>query len=233
MNRKQLRSQVVFSLLLAGLLISTVLAGQQPAAQPFRIGATGIKLTDQEVADLIKVLPAGAAPWLIDGDGPGAFGEGPTQRFQVYMTPISATPEVRHGVAMEVSRPIGAPSAWSIVKKPDGETYSFDYAQVAITGRPFDQVQEEYDENRPFILTGGGDDVDLVSFIKFVRSRYTGPIRSVVTRVPDALSDIEFLRLAPGEVRVGLRQNRTSGIQLDLRKLGPSWEVSRKMSVNE
>jgi len=239
MNQSQLRSPAALSLLLAGVLVSSVLGGQrgtitdtQPDTKPIRIGADGKRLTNQEVADLLAVLPRGEVPWLINGSGPGAFGVGPVQSYQVYMAPISAAPDVRHGVAFEVARPTGMPSGWYIRKNPGGQPESFHYAQIAIAGRSFDQVQDENDANQPFRLTGVGDDADLVSLITFVRSRYSGPVIGVLVG-PLEFPPIEFLRVAAGEVRVTLRQTRTEGTFLSLRRLGRGWEVLSQGTVSE
>jgi len=229
-KQSQVQSSVVLSLLIAGLLAATMLAGQrgttavsQTAANPVRIGIDGSRLTDGEVAELIKVLPDGVAPWLIEGNGPGAFPSS-MQTFRVYMPPVSETPELRHGVSLEVRRPIGSPSAWSLWKNSDGQPTRVHYAQVAIDGRPFSQVVHENDANRPFILTGGDDDVELVSLVRYVRALYTPlPISGVIMRLPEELRDTNFLKT--GEVQVTIRETTTSGKFFVLRRLGQIWEV--------
>jgi hypothetical protein len=201
-----------------------------PAVQPVRIGVDGKQLTDQDVADLVKVLPGGT-PWLIEGNGPGAFATS-EQRFRIYMPPISENAEVRHGVFFDVRRPVGATSSWSLVRNADGQPMKINYAQVAIAGRPYAQVVHEYDVNRPFILTGGDDDAALVSLVRYVRSLYGSvPISGIIMRVPDDLRT--FVRLNADEVQVTLSETRTSGKLLRLRKTAQSWEVTAQGVVSE
>ena len=221
-KRRNIPASVAVSLLV-GLLASTTLAGQR--ATPIRIGGAGKKLTDQDVAELVKVLPAGQVPWLIKGEGPGPF-DSRTERFQVYLQPTSATTAVRHGIAIYVTRPTGAPSGWAIQRNREGQTESFNYAQVADGRRPFDEIRDENDPNCPFILVTASDDVELFSLATFVRSQYPGAISSVKMRPPDFLLQIGALK--PGEVEVTLRQTSTSDILIDLRKTGQSWEVIRQ-----
>jgi len=221
-NRIFLQSAVAVSLLV-GLLASTTLAGQ--AETPIRIGAIGKQVTDQEVTALMKVLPPGAAPWLIIGDGPGPF-DGGTQRLEVYLPPISATTAVRHGIAIRATRLIGAPMAWTILKSSEGPTESFNYAQVADGSRPFDQIRDENDPNCPFILITASNDAELVSLVSFVRTQYGAAISSVTMRPTDLQLELGWLK--PGEVRVTIRRDSTSAVDLALRKVGPSWEVIRQ-----
>jgi hypothetical protein len=231
-KRPQRHSFFTLSLLLA-VLASTVAAGQrgtvaeaQPVTRTIGIGADGNRLTSKDIADLTRVLPEERSPWLIVGEGPGVFGPDPVQRFEVYMPPIAATPDVRHGLAFEIFRPNGTPSGgWTLSRRPGGQPEYFQYAQVAIDGRLFDQIMNEGDTNRPFRLIGPIDDADLVSLVRFVRTHAAGPVTRIMTKLPDDLSYIEPLRLAPGEVRVTLRTTRTGGVVLLLRKVGQSWEI--------
>src|SRR5262245_32228562 len=116
------------------MLASTALAGQTatPGSKTIGIGLDGKRLTDKEFADMTRVLPMGETPWLVNGAGPGAFGPGPLQYFRAYMPPISATQDVRRGVAFEVVRPSGRSEGWSIRTNDKGEPQSYQYAQVAM-----------------------------------------------------------------------------------------------------
>jgi len=222
MKRPQRPSLTTLFMLLV-VLASVVLAGQRGTVG---IGADGNRLTSTDIADLTKVLPDEKAPWLVVGEGPGAFGPSSVQRFQVYMSPIAATPDVRRGLAFEIGRPTGTVSqGWTLTRDPAGQPVSFQYAQLAIDGRPFDQIANEGDSNLPFRLDGPIDDAELVGLVRFVRTQAAGPIKGIMTKLPDGLSSIGPLRLAPGEVRVVLRTTRTEGVVLLLRKVEQRWEI--------
>ena len=205
---------------------SVAQAGQRGAAAPpqatapkvTRVGDVGAKLTDQEVADLEKVLPTGQIPWLLSADGPGPFYNG-TQYVRAYLPPTSTLPELRRGSMITVTRRITPPQAgWTI-------SFTDNYAQVAIGGRDFDQIQNEFDINLPFRVMGSASDTDLVSLVKFVRSGgHSGlPISNVLWQ-PDETS-LRFFRMQPGDVEVGLRLTSTSGTYLVIRKQGQTWVV--------
>ena len=231
-KRPQCQSLIIVSLLLA-VLASTLLAGQrgavaeaQPVTKTIGIGVDGNRLTGKDITDLTKVLPEEKAPWLVVGEGPGAFGPGSVQSYRAYMQPIAATPDVRHGLAFEIARPTGVVSqGWTLTTDPGRQPVSFQYAQVAIDGRPFDQIVNEGDSNLPFRLDGPIDDAELVSLVRFVRTQAPGPIKGIMTKPPDGLSNNGPLRLAPGEVRVVLRTTLTEGVLLLLGKVEQRWEI--------
>jgi hypothetical protein len=62
------------------------------------------------------------------------------------------------------------------------------YAQVAVAGRSFDQIQGDQDVNRPFNVVGAIVDNELLSIVNFVRSSNPGPLRGVRRDGPDAVA---------------------------------------------
>ena len=73
------------------------------------------------------------------------------EHVEAYLAPTTTTPELRRGtvVSGQLTR---------------------SYAQVAIPGRSFDQIDDEQDINRPFQVIGNFDDAELVSLVQLLRS---------------------------------------------------------------
>ena len=116
-------------------------------------------MTEQDIAALEMVLPPGEKPWLLNGDRAQL---GNMQFVQVFLPATVSTPALRRGEVISVGRrnPL---DAW-VVQQAES------YAQVAIAGRNFDQIQGEKDINRPFRVIGHFNDSELVRLVESLRS---------------------------------------------------------------
>src|SRR4029077_3922508 len=113
---------------------------QSAITTPLRTGDLARQLTEQDVAELGRVLLSGERPWLLNGD-PGQI---PNAQFvEAYLSPTSTTPALRRGTVITVMRRIAPPLAWTAQRAES-------YAQVAIAWRNFDQILGDQDINRPF-----------------------------------------------------------------------------------
>src|SRR3989442_15188100 len=73
----------------------------QSATTPLRTGDVARQLTEQDVAALESVLPAGGRPWLLNGDPgqiPGA------EYIDAYLSPTNTTRALRRGTVITVMR---------------------------------------------------------------------------------------------------------------------------------
>ncbi len=190
-----------------------------------RIGELGGKLPDQEIAELAKQLPG--FPWLISGDGPGPFDspERTIQHIRAYLLPTITTPGLRRGPMVHATRQSSPTLTGWTMDQPVME-----YAQVAIDGRNFDQIQSEHDINLPFVISGINSEAELISAVRFVRAKYSLPISSVMMSTDESVPS--FLKLQPGDIRVGLRKTSTSGLSVILRRQGQAWTVISELVRN-
>ena len=171
--------------LLSAALVAALLAPQAPGAPlVFGLHATTIRPADIE-AITRAVAPYGGAPWLLT-----EFRRMPETRngerrwiATAYLAPSTATPELRRGSRVHVTTALTTQNA------PEPDTWSIDdpsriltWAQVALPGRSFDDVKSESDENLPLTITGKITDADLVSSVRFIRSRPSFPRPAGVNR---------------------------------------------------
>src|SRR5579862_6506870 len=146
---------------IASQLALLLLVQAQPATMPpLRTGEVARQLADSDVAALEFALPPGAEPWLLDGE-PVLVAN--VQSIDAYLPPDTVTTSLRRGSILSAMRRTVPPTAWAA-----GESAS--YAQVAIAGRDFDQIQGDDDINRPFRVLGRFDDRDLIELVQFLRS---------------------------------------------------------------
>ena len=178
---------------------------QSPTA-PLRIGDVARRMTEQDIAALELLLPSGAKPWLLIGVR--AWGE----VVEAYLEPTSTTPALRRGTVVSV---------W-IRQRTES------YAQVAIPGRSFDDIQGDQDINRPFRVVGRFDDEELVSLVRLLRSNpkspfsiESWPILSVRRNEDDCCDNGR--RFA--SVEVLLRETDTGGQVIKLRQAGQDWII--------
>ena len=193
------------------LLVSFV---QSAATMPLRTGEVARQLTEQDIAALELVLPPGEKPWLLNGDR-AQYGN--AQFIQAFLPATVSTLALRRGTVISVDRrnprnnllerpKLGDP--W-VVKRTES------YAQVAIAGRNFDQIQGDQDINRPFRVIGRFDDSELVRLIESLRSDPTPmawPILSVVRKTDDS-------------AEVMLRGTAMHGQVIMARQAGQDWIV--------
>ena len=140
---------------------------------------------------------------------------GNAQFIQAFLPATVSTPVLRRGEVIGVERrnPL---DAW-VVQRAES------YAQVAIAGRNFDQIQGDQDINRPFRVIGHFDDSELVRLVESLRSEatlserdlgsiQTWPILSVTRKTDDT-------------VEVMLRGADMQGQLIMQRQAGENWTV--------
>ena len=178
-----------------------------------RTGDVARQLTDQDVAALESVLPSGAKPWLLTGD-PGQLA---LQCIEAYLSPTTVSSALRRGTVITVTRQTRPLTAWTVYT-------SESYAQVAIAGRDFDQIEGDQDLNRPFRVFGSFDNTELIHLVRFLRSNpptpRTGP--DVAIRAWPILS---IIREVDDSVTVRLREAAGKGQTTTLRETGQDWVI--------
>jgi hypothetical protein len=195
-----------FVALLASLVQST-------ATMPLRTGEVARQLTEEDIAGLEMVLPPGEKPWLLNGDR-AQYGNG--QFIQAFLPPTVSTLVLRRGTVISVERR----NPRHRLERPEpGDEWVVErtesYAQVAITGRDFDQIQGDQDINLPFRVIGRFDDSELVRCVQSLRSDPTPmswPILSMDRKTGDS-------------VEVMLRRTAFDGQIIMLRQAGRDWIV--------
>jgi hypothetical protein len=201
-----------FVLLLFVLLFVSV---SQSSLTTIRTGDVSRQLTEQDVAALERVLPSGAKPWLLNGD-PAQIAD--SEFIQAYLSPTTATSTLRRGPVITVMRRISPLTEWAVQG-------SGTYAQVAIPGREFDQIEGDDDINRPFQVFGNFDDTELVGLVRFLRSNpptIGGEINAI------RLWPILFInRKANGSVKVLLRGAIMQGQSITVRQTDHDWAIIR------
>jgi hypothetical protein len=186
---------------------------QADTTAPLRTGDVARQLTEQDIAALELVLPSGARPWLLNGD----HGQIPdTQYIEAYLSPTTATSTLRRGPVISVTRRISRLGPWT-TERVDS------YAQVAIAGRKFDDIQDDQDVNRPFRVIGRFDDTELVQLVEFIRSNPPAPGGGPNTIRSWPILSID--RKVDGSVQVLLSGAALHGQTINLRQAGQDWVV--------
>jgi hypothetical protein len=187
---------------------------QSAAVMPLRTGDGARQLMEQDLAALEMVLPPGEKPWLLNGDRP-QYGAG--QYIQAFLPPTVSTLALRRGTVISVERRNARngferpePSDVWVVKRTEW------YAQVAIKGRNFDQIQGDQDINRPFRAIGRFDDSELVRAVQSLRS----------DPVPMAWPILSIVRETDDSVKVMLGRTAFDGQIVVLRQAGQDWIVT-------
>lgn len=158
-------------------------------------------------------MPGGEPPWIVSGD-PGQIA-GP-QNIDVYLRPTIANAMVRRGLVIPIrrgTRPV--PTEWVIQRTAEN------YAQVAVEGRNFNDIQGPQDLNRPFRITGRFEDEELVSLATVLRSAWnTGDLR--VPRLPILSAE----KRGDTTAFVSLRAGNMEWYWVTLRRQGASWIIT-------
>jgi hypothetical protein len=193
------------------LLVSLV---QSTAILPLRNGEIARQLTQAEVFGIQAMLPPGAMPWLFHGDPP-QWSKG--QFIQAFLAPTTSTSELRRGTVISVERR----NRRNALQKPEADDVwvverTESYAQVAIAGRNFDDIQGEQDINRPFPVIGSFEDDELVQSIRAMRSN----------PAPMPWPILDMTRKPDGSIEVRTLKNPSEGELIWLRKAGQEWLVS-------
>ena len=200
------------------LLIMTSFV-QNGGSGPIRIGPTRINLTDRDVAEIERVTGTiEKPPWLLSCSD-NFFGE---WAVLLFLNPESTAKSLRRGrtIAVKAPRPEKVEQArvWSVIQQ-DGR-----YAQVAVDKRPFDQILNSQDINRPFSLFGNFDEGELISIVEFIRSNVKGPNNE---KVEGGWPIGAVIRDVDGTIRVSLQKTERSGQLVELARYEKNWKVTK------
>src|SRR5215831_5638770 len=187
----------------------------QSSSTTIRTGDVSRRLTQQDVAALELALPSGAKPWLLNGD-PAQFAD--LENIQAYLSPTTATSTLRRGPVIFVTRRISPITEWAV----EG---SGTYAQVAIPGREFDQIEGDQDINRPFHVIGNFDDTELVGLVRFLRSN--PPTIEGESNAIQPWPILSITRGADRSVQVTLRGAIMQGQEITVRQTDHDWTIIR------
>jgi len=186
---------------------------------PLRIG-TAQNISARDYANLERVLPKGKKPWLLMGD-PGQI---QVISFNVFLPATTDGSALRRGPAF-IAGLFRAP-----VWKLDSEDPCCKFwAQVAIEGRNFDDVQDLNDLNRPFRVIGPFSDGELLSLVRILRN--SDEIRRQLITITTRKFPIVAVQRSPRNqppnmIAAYLRINdsRDSTAEITLRQDGQGWQ---------
>jgi len=188
---------------------------QVPAVEILRTGNIARQLTEQDVRALERILPSDAKPWLLDGD-PGQIAS--SQNISAYLPPATTTAVLRRGSVITVTRrAFSSPTDWTVL-------LAGTYAQVAITGRKFDEIRGDDDINRPFLVSGNFDDNELIQIVTIIRSN-PNPGGTVLTAIePLPIRSVAWQ--GSNSVIVTTRRAVMQGQSIILQRMGQNWTVA-------
>ena len=154
-------------------LFAALLALQSPPT-PLVFGRQSAMIRPADIEAIARaVAPYGGTPWLLTdfrSSGGGINGE---RRWfaRAYLAPSTATSELRRGPVVDLmtapTQNAPDPRTW----KANDASRVLTWAQVALPGRSFDDVNSESDDNLPLSIDGQITDEDLVSSVRFLRTR--------------------------------------------------------------
>jgi hypothetical protein len=216
--------------LLIGMLVGGLVAAQAPPG-PLVFGPQAAWFRPADTEGITRAVASyGGRPWLILGmrhSPPRGNGEYQWTAM-AYAAPTTATPELRRGALVAVftaptTGQLADPASWSA-----DPSRVITWAQVALPGRTFDDVTSDQDENRPLTITGDITDADLMSIVRFLRSR---PIIAVppglnLGTVPGPVRGIRAPAVrhpALPAVRVGLGLSASCGYEVVLERREGTW----------
>lgn len=207
------------------LLIATLLGAllaAQAAREPLVFGRQAAWLRPVDVEAIARAVASyGGRPWLITEVSRSPRNQNGAYQWHAlaYLAPSTATAELRRGALITVrsglsTEQLAEPATWTA-----DASWVRQWAQVAMPGRPFDEVKGEQDDNLPLAITGDITDADLLSAVRFLRSH---PVISV----PPGLN----LGQVPGPVRgirgPAIRHPRLPGVRVVIaRSLGCSYDI--------
>ena len=193
--------------LLSAALAAALLAPQAPDT-PLVFGRQASTIRQADIDGITRaVTPYGGAPWLLTDFHSTPSIAGRQWRATAYLPPSTALGELRRGpvVYVETERTTQTapdPDTWRVSTRasvglgsPNDASAILSWAQVALPGRSFDDVTSESDENQPLIVRGRISDADLISSVRFLRTRppfpaprpglylprgFPGPIRGIL-----------------------------------------------------
>jgi hypothetical protein len=216
---------ILLSLLSLLWVVSSWSQETQRQTPAIRIRDHAVELTDRDVEDLERALPAGVKPWLLIGETSQQSG---LQRVHAFLPPDVTTPMLRRGKVFPLIKETNTP--WKILEgsQPPGNgahAYSGSYAQVALEGREFSHIENENDRNRPFFVIGRFEDAELAGLISFVRRDPSIPTRVGAPPIPvSALPILSVTRKADGSAEIWFRKGALSWAWILLRPIENGWQ---------
>jgi hypothetical protein len=200
-------------------LIDMLIGAQAPrvADVPLLQGSFAVQLSPEDIANIEKVLPQGAKPWLLGGGDCGFC----QAMITAYLPPTTATPELRRGRIIVLQPPAGVikgsmptpnpPTSWVLTDR------SSLYAQLPPVGQTFDPGPSA----KILIgILGDFSDSDLLSIVGFVRSKWAGSLE-------------HLSRDAVGVVQVQINPGPSRGRLLaQLRREGQTWIILSERTVS-
>jgi hypothetical protein len=176
-----------------------------------------MELTEADLSAIETLLPE--RPWLLMG----LRTQIPVRQFvDAYLPPTTDTSVLRRGTAIGVWRSLEIPTLKPIGQWSADSSFAFQWAQVEIPGRNFEDIHDNLDMNRPFRVGSRFDDAELVSLVEFLRSN-SGTGEPASTLQPWPVQSVE--RLNDGSVRVSLLQGALRGQSVHLRQSGQTWVI--------
>jgi hypothetical protein len=202
--------------------------------RPARIGSLIQRLSDQEIADVMRIATTnGGTPWLLNAT-PSQLGI--FQSVEAYCIPATTNQELRRGSLVSAWRRQAPEAAASW--QPWTLQWRGEYAQVSIPGRDFDRVGGEQDVNRPFGVSGKFSDEELVGVVRFIRSKPVFERDGERTAIESGWAILSVSRMEPESLRlrrivtptddcvaVKLRKDDWSGQVIILGKQGAGWII--------
>jgi len=190
---------------------------------PIRVGDAARKLSKRDVADIQRALTsAGKTERLFSING----GETKQKNSTVYgyLAHESATAGFRRCEKIMIARP-SHQARWTVY--PLGEKNGGTCAQVAVSGQSLDSMTSDRDVSRPFWVIGNLTDDEIISAVRFIRSR---PRTSQWGgQVPGEWPIDQMFRALDGEsVSVSLRApNEYSGVSFSLQRDADTWIIKQ------
>ena len=108
----------------------------QSSTVPLRTRDVARQLSKEDVAAIERTLPADAKPWLLNGESGQVV---LLEYIEAYLSTTETTPALRRGTVITVMRRTRPPEPvgeWNVSRTES-------YAQVAISGRSFDDVSRD------------------------------------------------------------------------------------------
>jgi hypothetical protein len=212
--------EIVITSTLRIVILVAVISQSASVSLPLRIG-TAQSVTAEEYANLERLLNNGKKPWLLMG----APGQIQVISLNVFLPATTRNSQLRRGPALIAS--LLRPPAWRLDSQDPCCKF---WAQVAIDGRNFDDVQDLNDLNQPFRVIGTFSDAELLSLARILRSseEITRKLAALTTRKVPIVAVERSPRNAPANI-VGaylrIDDSRNSTGQITLRQDGSGWQI--------
>ena len=192
------------------------------AMQTIQIGTGSPRQIDSRLSsDLVAQVEqlAGGRTWLL-------LGNHPRFSLEVYRLPQTTGPTVRRGQMVWLVAPPTEPPQWQVHQQ-------LPWAQVALPGREFDDVNGSKDVNRPFRVAGVFRDSELIRLVEFIRSG--AEVHAAQgTRAVNRMLPITLVERKPNGgdlVRVELHISESEHHIVTVKAVGEEWSIVEVLFV--